>query len=95
MVLSGGGALVNDQLILSVSESTQFEGAITDRSNGVMHFILNQTDLNGTITEVNILRVGTPAHPFFNGYFAGNLTCTGPMVPLTQALGGSLLLLLE
>ena len=95
MVLSGGGALVNSQLILSVSESTQFEGAITDRGNGVMHFILNQTDLNGTITEVNILRLGTPTHPFFNGYFAGNLTRTGPMVPLTAALGGPLSLMLQ
>ena len=95
MVLSGGGALVNSQLILSVSESTQFEGAITDRGNGVMHFILNQSDLTGTITEVSILRLGTPAHTVFNGYLAGNLTRTGPMVPLTQALGGSSLLLLQ
>jgi hypothetical protein len=95
MVLSGGGSLVDGQLIMSVSESMQFEGAITDRANGVMHFILNQSDLNGTITEVSILRLGTPSHPYLNGYLAGNLTRTGPMIPLTQGVGGPLLLMLE
>jgi hypothetical protein len=77
LALAGGGVLVNSQLILSVSESA--ESAEGDRSNGVMHFTLNQSDLSGTMTDVQTGRVGTG---FGNSYLAGTVTRTGPMIPL-------------
>ena len=89
IVLSGGGALVDSKLILSVNRSVEFA---EDRDNGVMHFTLNQSDLNGTVTEVN--NVYVPPNSFYQGYFAGTLTRTGSIIPLTSALAGPLSLML-
>jgi hypothetical protein len=77
LALSGGGVLVNSQLILSVTESG--ESPEGDKSNGVMHFTLNQSDLSGTMTDVEVGRVGTG---FGHSYLAGTVTRTGPFIPL-------------
>jgi hypothetical protein len=90
-VLSGGGARVGNQLILTISESYYSPGS--DRSNGIMNFTLNLSDLSGTVTEIGQGYL-VPGGGMGHGYLEGTLTRTGPMVPLTQALGGPLSLLL-
>jgi hypothetical protein len=90
LVLSGGGILVNSQLILSVTESG--ESPEGDKSNGVMHFTLNQSNLSGTMTDVQKGRVGTG---FGQAYLAGTVTRTGPFIPLNLPPIGALMLLLQ
>jgi hypothetical protein len=93
MALSGGGVLANGALILSVSESMEFAGG--DRDSGVMHFTLNQSDLNGSFTEIHNVYVPGTTPRVEQGYFAGTLTRTGSMLPLVSASTGALSLLLE
>jgi hypothetical protein len=77
-VLAGGGLLVGAKLMLSVNVSSK--SAEGDCSNGVMHFILSQSNLNGSVTEVESGVI--PPNGFGHNYIAGTLTRTGQMVPL-------------
>ena len=106
--LSGGGTLINDQLIMTLSTSQKH---LTDpqdqsvwRDTGVMQVTLNATHssqpdtyLCGSLYEIGHdynAAVGQSA--FDQRYTAGTLTLTGPQIPLNSSAGaGALSLLLQ
>lgn len=93
-VMSGGGVLVNGQVILSLN-TTQNHADSTWRDTGVMQVTLNESDLSGSLYEVgHDFDTGSPGG-YDQRYSAGTLTRTGPMIPLTtnSAAATSLLLL--
>jgi len=91
-VMSGGGVLLEGQIILTCSASQLHPDGVRD--TGVLQVTLNQSDLSGSFFEIGQFFVGYP-DPIGNSFHAGPLFLTGPMIPLTSSLAVPLSLLLE
>ena len=96
MVLTGGGAVINGKLILTLSNSAP-QLSFGDRDAGLMNLNLDTASnnyLNGSFSELHSVSLNnTP--PFSQGVFAGTMTLTGNRIPLSPANNAPLSLLLE
>jgi hypothetical protein len=91
-VLSGSGFLNGTTLVFTLS-SSQEHPSKTHRDSGVMHFSIDKTALTGTFYDISTI-FDNDARTFGQHYTAGDLTRTGPPIPLAPALAGSQQLLL-
>jgi hypothetical protein len=95
-ILSGGGALIGNTLYLTLSTS-QRHTTETWRDSSVWHVELAKATLNGTFYEVyhgfDTASMG-PTPSFDNGFSAGTVTRTGPVINLTPTGAGAQTLLL-
>ncbi len=92
VVLSGGGVLSGDTLILT-SSSGQKEEAHTTKAGSVVYLAINRTTLNGEFFEVGA-KFNTVSRTFQSQYTAGTLTRTGGISTLGMSFPGANNLLL-
>lgn len=93
LVLSGGGVLSGDTLLLTASTGQQ-EEMDNSKSGGVVYIEVNRTTLNGTFFEVRT-KFNTVSRSFQNQYTAGTLTRTGGISTLGMSFPGANDLLLQ
>ena len=96
MVLSGGGAIINGKLILTLSDSWLVSSPNGDRDTGVMNVSLDTASnnyLNGSFSEIHFVIMDNTT--FENGVFAGTMTRTGNQIPLAPSYNAPLTLLLD
>ncbi|HEY9073720.1 MAG TPA: hypothetical protein VIN67_06265 [Desulfobaccales bacterium] len=96
MVLSGGGAIINGKLILTLSNSAP-QLADSDHDSGVMNVSLDTASnnyLNGSFSELHFTCLNN-AGPYEQGVFGGTMTRTGSAIPLSPAYNAPLSLLLQ
>jgi hypothetical protein len=91
-VMSGGGVLLNGQVILTLSTSQNHTD--TWRDGGIMQVNLSQATLNGSLYEIGHDYNTASPGSFDQRFTAGTLARTGPMIPLTSAPGAANSLLL-
>ena len=91
-IMSGGGVLINGQVILRVT-TTQTHSGSNWHDTGVMRVTLDPSTLNGTICEIGH-DYDTGTGQYDQRYSAATLTRTGPMIPLTPDTNAATSLLL-
>jgi hypothetical protein len=90
-VLSGGGVLLNGQLILTLNTSQNHTD--TWRDGGLMQVNVSQDTLNGSLYEIGH-DYNTGSGQYDQRFTAATLARTGPMIALTSAPGAATSLLL-
>jgi hypothetical protein len=89
IILSGSGAMIGNNLMLTLSTS---QWQPSHRDTGVMHIIIDKSTLNGTFFHI-ANEFDMNSRILSRSFLAGTLTRSGSIIPLSATIVPQLLLL--